>query len=458
MRSTGKSDAWSRSEFYVPENPDYTIFDSARDSVRFALHCLEPCGDHWRAKSSFVDVDGVPQTWHDFGTLEGPGWASNAVGGALELYRFGKFVGDKSLMETALNLLRHVLECGFVREDGFIIPYRETTTSKFVLNFKHNNDWFCPGSIARVGYQMLLFADELTDDALAKLLTEQAIWCATWLAQHVQRLPNGWFPRRVTPTGEPYPYAAESLSPDPIFDCSGDGIQTLQLWVELALRGLIGTYGTIAEVVKAFVDAGGFFGSVNHDTYDRHENVAYALAFRTLLKASSLLDDPSIRDFAYNVCLRGLDRFKMTEDRNGVATKGLLFMEESWNTAYLWENAEASCAFLDAFADTGDEEFLRDALTILRAAAKHHYGDKGFLTEGVDWDNVVGSQHHIGGAQFGAIRYTEPLLNNLHIVEPTLNYLERWATKRTLADGRTEFYDHEGNLLATLKPTGAAEP
>jgi hypothetical protein len=148
----------------------------------------------------------------------------------------------------------------------------------------------------------------------------------------------------------------------------------------------------------------------------------------------------------------------MTEDKNGVATKGLLFMEESWNTAYLWENAEASCAFLDAFADTGDEEFLRDALTILRAAAKHHYGDKGFLTEGVDWDNVVGSQHHIGGAQFGAIRYTEPLLNNLHIVEPTLNYLERWATKQTLADGRTEFYDHEGNLLATLKPTGAAEP
>jgi len=86
------------------------------------------------------------------------------------------------------------------------------------------------------------------------------------------------------------------------------------------------------------------------------------------------------------------------------------------------------------------------------------YGDKGFLTEGIDWDNVVGSQHHASGAQFGAIQYTEPLLNNLHIVEPTLNYLERWAIRRTLKDGRTEFYDHEGNLLATLKPTGAAEP
>ena len=32
-----------------------------------------------------------------------------------------------------------------------------------------------------------------------------------------------------------------------------------------------------------------------------------------------------------------LDQFKMREDRNGVATKGLLFMEKSWDTAYLWE-------------------------------------------------------------------------------------------------------------------------
>ncbi len=305
---------------------------------------------------------------------------------------------------------------------------------------------------------MLLFADELSDDKLARFLTERALWCATWLAQHVQRLPNGWFPRRVTPEGEPYPYTAESHSPDPILDCSGDAIQMLQLWTELAIRGLIGTYGTIADAVNAFISSGGFFGSINHDTYDRNENVAYALAFRTLLRASQLLELPEIRNFAYDVCLAGLDKFKMTEDRNGVATKGLLFMEESWNTAYLWENAEAAAAYLDAFADTEDERFLNDALTILRAIAKHHYGDKGFLTEGVDWDNVVGSQHHIGGAEFGAIRYTEPLLNNLHIVEPTLNYLERWAVRRTLPNGRTEFYDHEGNLLLTLPLTGEAKP
>ncbi len=443
-------------DFYVPENPHYTIFHSAYDSVRFAVHCLERCGDHWRATSSFVDVNGEPQLWHDFGALEGPGWAANAVGGALELYRFGKFISDEVLMEIALGLLCHVLDCGFVQEDGFVLPYRETTTNRFVLNFKHNNDWFCPGSIARIGYQMLCFADEVTNDALARLLTERALWCGTWLAQHVPRLPNGWFPRRMTLDGEPYPFTAEGKTPDPIFDCSGDALQMLQLWVALGLRGLIGTYGTIADVVQVFVNAGGFFGSVNHDTYDRHENVAYALAFRTLLAAAQLLDMPSVRTFAYEVCLKGLDKFKLTEDRNGVATRGLLFMEDSWNTAYLWECAEAASAYLDAFADTGDEIFANDALTILRAIAKHHYGEYGFLTEGVDWDNVVGAEHHIGGAAFGAIRYTEPLLNNLHIVEPTLNYLQHFATRRTLSDGRCAFYDHEGNLLVTLPLASAA--
>ena len=61
-----------------------------------------------------------------------------------------------------------------------------------------------------------------------------------------------------------------------------------------------------------------------------------------------------------------------------------------------------------------------DGLTILRAIAKHHHGRHGFLTEGVDWNNHVGKQHHFDEAEYGDIKYTEPLLNNLHIVEPTL--------------------------------------
>ena len=62
----------------------------------------------------------------------------------------------------------------------------------------------------------------------------------------------------------------------------------------------------------------------------------------------------SIRRFADDRCLGGLDQFKMTEDRNGVATRGLLWMERSWDTAYLWENAEAALALFEAAHDTRD--------------------------------------------------------------------------------------------------------
>jgi hypothetical protein len=109
-------------------------------------------------------------------------------------------------------------------------------------------------------------------------------------------------------------------------------------------------------------------------------------------------------------------------------------MEDSWDTAYLWENAEVAQAFLEAGRETHPEmrapnipsgEFYTGiALGILDAIARHHYGPHGFLTEGVDWNNHVGQQHHIDQATYGAIQYTEPLLNNLHLLLPTLTYFE----------------------------------
>lgn len=138
---------------------------------------------------------------------------------------------------------------------------------------------------------------------------------------------------------------------------------------------------------------------------------------------ASGLSDSSIRDFAYRNALKGLEQFEMNEDRNGVATKGLLFMEKSWDTAYLWENAEASLAYLEAYKDSGDVNYLNKGLAILTAIAKHHHGEYGFLTEGVDWNNHVGAYHHFNNEEFGDIKYTEPFLNNLHIVEPTIFYL-----------------------------------
>lgn len=390
--------------------------------------------------------------WHDFGHLEGPGWAANAVGGAWEIYIAGRFFGRSDWQRSALDILDHVLDCGFIDErTGFIRGYRETTTSKFCLNYKHNSDWFCPGSMAKVAYQLVRFADDLGDDQRAARKRRLAVRCADWIHQEVEAVPNGWFPRRTLSDGKVWRKSPEG-GHDPFWQTSADGLFILQLQAALTERGLADYTKPLRQKAGVFIRAGGFFGSINHDTYDPRENVAYSVAFRTLLAASRVLKDESLRAFAYDRCLAGLEAFKMREDRNGVATQGLLYMEDSWDTSYLWENAEAALAYFEAAADprAGDtarrREYQLNGLTILRAAAKHHHGPHGFLTEGVDWNNHVGQQHHIGQAKFGDIQYTEPFLNNQHIAEPTLFYLEHLARKTTGGD-RSEWRDVEGNVL-----------
>ncbi|HUU15910.1 MAG TPA: DUF2961 domain-containing protein [Sedimentisphaerales bacterium] len=417
------------SSFYLPENPSYTIFDSVRDSVRFAEYTLIPYKGHLCSKSSFVDQDGNVMGWHDFGNLEGPGWAVNAVGGAYEIFLFARHNRNPSLGKKALSLLDHVLEDGFIDyETGFITGYRETTTNQFCLNYQHKNNWFCPGSMAKVAYQLLIFSDKLDGERRRKM-RGAAIKTAEWLNMNVKSTSNGWFPRRCEPDGKHYPKNAYGDS-DILFQKSGDGLFIIQLYTGLTKRGLADYTETIRKKISVFMEAGGFFGSINHDTYDEHENVAYSVAFRVLREAAKLLAEKTIRDFAYEKCLAGLEQFKMKEDRNGVQTKGLLFMEKSWDTAYLWENAEASLAYIEAYIDTNNKSYLADGLTILRAIAKHHHGPYGFLTEGVDWNNHVGKQHHFNQAENGDIKYTEPLLNNLHIVEPTLLAIKLEGTVR----------------------------
>jgi hypothetical protein len=48
---------------------------------------------------------------------------------------------------------------------GFITGYRDTVKDELCLNYKHDSKWFCPGSMAKVAFQMLLFADELDAEA-----------------------------------------------------------------------------------------------------------------------------------------------------------------------------------------------------------------------------------------------------------------------------------------------------
>ncbi len=406
--------------FYLPENPEYTIVDSMKDSVRFtAERTLVEYQGHLSSKSSFVDRDGNIMGWHDFGNLEGPGWAANAVGGAYELYAFGRHYKDSTLQEKALSVLDHVLEGGFINyETGFITGYRETTTNQFCLNYQHKNNWFCPGSMAKIAYQFLIFSD-LVDGPRKAKMQSVAVKTADWIHRNIRPTTNGWYPRRCKPDGDHYPQNAYGDS-DILFEKSADGLFIIQLNAALTQRGLADYRQAVQERVKVFLDRGGLFGSINHDTYDEHENVAYSVAFRTLRQAARLLNDDKVRAFAYETCLAGLDQFKMTDDRHGVATKGLLYMEKSWDTAYLWESAEAALAYFEAYQDTNKDEYKQNGLTILRAIAKHHQRDTGFLTEGVDWNNHVGKQHHFEGAEYGDIKYTEPFLNNLHIVEPTL--------------------------------------
>lgn len=417
------------------------LFASGRASAHFALTCLEPYNGHLRAKSSFVKPDGEIMHWHDFGDLEGPGWAANVVGGAHLLWRWARFVGDPAMQAAALALLDHVLEDGFIDgQTGFIWPYFDLAQMRHCLNYVHRDDWLCPGSLAKIGVQLLDFADDLAADcrpapetpapgqraksADAATLAQgasrlsamraAAADLAAWLFGHISLLPNGWVPRRTTADGQPFELTPHG-QPDPIYDHSADGLFLLELagrlapWRERALA-----------LGEAFVAAGGLWGSINHDTYDDHESVAYACAFRILRRAADLLDRPAWRAFAYQEALPALARFRMAEDRNGVTTAGLLWMEETWDTAYLWENAEVAHAYLEAWAETGDAGYRDVALGILAGIARHHYGAHGFLTEGVDWNNHVGQQHHVNAALYGAIQYTEPLLNNLHFLGPTL--------------------------------------
>jgi hypothetical protein len=443
--------------FYLPENPKYTIVDSVQDSLRFTLERTLKRDErgHLVSISSFVDPEGQVMGWHDFGNLEGPGWAANAVGGAWEIHRWGEFLRRPEWKTKALAILDHVLDCGFLEEQtGFIRGYRETTTGKFCLNYKHNSEWFCPGSMAKVAYQLLVFADELGLDPRADRMRGMALRCAQWIQNNVESVPNGWFPRRTTPDGKVYRKSPDG-GDDAYCQTSADGLFILQLQAALTARSLAGYQASLRQKAEVFIRAGGIFGSINHDTYDPHENVAYSVAFRTLLLVSTVLKDDAISRFAYDKCLAGLDQFKMGEDRNGVATKGLLYMEKSWDTSYLWENAEAALAYFEAAADTRKRDRKRarshelDGLTILRAAAKHHHGPHGFLTEGVDWNDHVGQKHHIRQEKYGDIQYTEPFLNNQHIAEPTLFYLHKLARHSKKNDAE-EWRDAEGNSLLVM--------
>ncbi len=448
--------------FYRGANDDYSIVDSMNDSLRFTTRrCLTTYRGNLCANSTFVDPEGAAQPWHEFGELEGVGWAANAVGGAYEMLWYSRVFNDPRLNAIGLSVLHHALEGGFFQDDGFMIPYRDTASDKRYLNYLHQNQydhWFCPGANAHVALQLLWASDEVAEP-LRSTLRDTALRTADWLWTNIGRCKNGWYPRRVKRDGSPANQTAYGGVPDTQFDHSGDGTYLLWLWIEITRRGYRDCRKEIRRACDVFRDIGGAFGSINVDTYDSQENVAYSAGFHCMIRAADLLRDSALFDWALASCLHGLERFEMKEDRNGVATQGLLYMEDSWDCSYLWENAEAALAYFEAARATRVQSYELKGLTILRAAALHHHGEHGFLTEGVDWNNHNGQWRevdgkkipiHVGGAVYGDVNYTQPFLNNIHISTPTLYYLERLA-RREFRDGKCRYTDCEGHRLTAIR-------
>jgi hypothetical protein len=69
------------------------------------------------------------------------------------------------------------------------------------------------------------------------------------------------------------------------------------------------------------------------------------------------------------------------------------------------------------------------------------------------------STRHFPGERYGDIATTHPFLNNLHVLQPTVTYLERFAFAVDEAEEGRGLYDLEGNRLCGLPvPEGAWMP
>jgi hypothetical protein len=445
--------------FYLPEDPGNTILDSALSSVRFAAAVCEDPGDgSLRCRSMDAVPDGSLVAFRGR-MIDGVGYCTDTVFAANQIIRLGRLLNSARMLRFGERLAAHALAAGFFDDPALPVRmYLDTDTGEFLDNLEAHETYIEPGHMARVGHQLLMLSD-LLDDAMSSRARAAAERIADWVPQ-LQRCDNGWFPRRSTPDGAVFPFAADAfgpvglgaaLPPDPIHDRSGSGTLIMQFLVEAHARGLGDFQSMISDTVDGFIRAGGHFGSTNSDTEDLEENVSYAMAFQTLHAAGTLFEQPDWLEFAYDCCLEPLARFELVEDLNGLATKGLLYMEDSWNSACTWEIAEAAQAYLVAYGDRGTRTDLLKALTMLRGLAKHHHGPHGFLTEAVDWDGHSVVTRHMDGQRYSDIVTTHPFLNNLHVLEPTITFLDRFAVRAAVRDEPSAFYDPEGNRLGAAR-------
>jgi len=202
-----------------------------------------------------------------------------------------------------------------------------------------------PGSMAKVAFQMLVFADDLPrKDPRRERLRRIARNCAGWIERQVGPAPNGWFPRRVSPDGKVWRKSPDG-GDDRFWQTSADGLFILQLQAALTARKLADYRSALHDRAAVFMRAGGIFAASTMTPMTRRK------VSPTRSRSAPCWPPPGCsgmtrsRTLLMTGGLAGLELFKMREDRHGVATKGLLYMEKSWDTAYLWENAEAALAY-----------------------------------------------------------------------------------------------------------------
>ncbi|HSS67390.1 MAG TPA: hypothetical protein VLK34_02480, partial [Nocardioidaceae bacterium] len=219
--------------FYLPEDPEYTVVDSALDSVRFLLHVSErDANGHLMCRSIDAMSDGSQPAYRGR-MIDGVGYCADSVFATQVLVRLGRAIGRPELERAGFSYLEHALETGFFDQSGHpVVMYRDVESGAFLLNLEARPEYIDVGHVAKVASELLRVAPLDTDGERAARCRDIAVRTVDWILS-VERTANGWFPRKCSPDGRVYPFAAEALDPvdlglveqrpDPIHDRSGAG-------------------------------------------------------------------------------------------------------------------------------------------------------------------------------------------------------------------------------------------
>ena len=438
-------------DFYLPPDAGYGIVASAIDSARYAVAASKPAEFGCNASSFLTDLNVRPV--RSAGRLvQGIGYCADSAFAAGALRRFGECIGRRDFVATAEGLTAHIFQTGYLDDPDIPVRlYRDSESGVFFDQVEARSEYFDLGHMARPLEKLLDEKDRLTGER-ASVLTAVSLRLADWIVD-AERTPEGWLPRRVDhrlkiyrgvrkPPSLPHEAVRGAAFTDRTLERSGAALLAVSFLLKLHRNGLRPMIGVLTELCDSFVGHGGFFGSINTDMDDPQESLAYALAFQTLLTASGVLDRPTYRDFAYDVCLAGLRRFHIDRDLNGQPTKGLTRLAGTCSAACFWENAEVALAYFRAAKDSGSALHARDGVTILRAIARNHVGTTGFLPAELDWDGRRPPERHIGGGQYGARSVTHPYMNNLNLLAPTQFFLDHIAWRS--GQHQDVFHDLEG--------------